>query len=792
MELLFASRYGTDTVVSSLRAEAAWLALEHQDICAEMVRREPTTLIQNGDPSSLPLNVRRDLLLRYASLHQTGDINNDRLDDRALWLFSRGDLADAVISAWSCNTRDDFRIYALRIVRDGRLASCLSLWREVLAQQLGEKSRDHLRTVALEAARACSDTDALMQTASALVANPGDFGEATATHLAEVLFPQHLSVTQVVAVIADCKPLSGNSVGGFAYALDKFFAACRNSDERTALLGGLADLALTPPFKDDHSGLSRRHQRLAEHLAPLSMQALDELGTGRPAPELIRALMAIERGDRSHRHDDEEKLAASVHSRPLVNQALLWADVDGASDFSSARPGRPEYTYQIHLYGRSLWGFGIGDLPWLLDDVKSTRVLSDRRMALGLAVGVLMGAGDWETKKSILTDAVKGQTELERALVELSTPPSPSATVERMAIRESVYRKKREAEETDAKQSWRNLRSDLQADPSRISNAARLSPPDAVGFPDLQNLTRWLCLHTGDASEKKAVLQWRALEIGFGSAALAVAYREGMTYFWRATPPRWPERRDGGVMTMYFVTEIAFAGVCLEAGEDADWAKKLTPAEALRASELACRSGNSRPTWLRDLVKEHPTIALPELRRTLSEEWNAPNDNQRRFLYDFAHATEEFMPEVRNLLIEIVLGAHPPAPRAAELGVRIVQHARGFVDRTKLAATANARLDAAVEGSDPEPIAVNIALLILADTKVGVGRLRDWIDGPNARKERAAVMLARLFGRDHALVPRELNSISVEDLTALSRLAYTEVSPLGGRRARRQLHARPS
>ncbi len=780
MELLFASRYGTDTVVPSLRAEAAWLALWHQDVCAELVRREPTTLIQNGDPASLPVSVRRDLLLRYATLHQSGDISNDRLDDRALWLFSRGDLADAVIAAWGCNTREDFRLHALRIVRDGKLSKCQPLWREVLAQPLREKSRDYLRAVALDVARACCDTDALVQAAATLAASPGQFGEVTATHLTEMLFPQHFSVQQLLAVIAECQPVSGNSVGGFAYVLDKLFAACRNREERTALFGGLADLAITAPFKDEYSGISRRHHRLAEHLVPLVMQALEELASGYPAPELIRALMAIERGDRYHRHDKEKKLAESVQGRPLVNQALLWADVDGASSLSPARPERPEYIHQIHLYGGSLWGFGIGDLQWLIGDITGTRVLSDRRMALGIAVGVLMQAGEWDARQLELANAVKGQIELERALTELSTPPPPSAAMERMAIRDNVYKKKREAEEAEAKQCWRNLRAELQAEPSRISDPVRLAPPDVIGFHDLQNLTRWLCSHTGNGSEDKAVLHWRALEAGFGSAAIATAYRNAMQYFWRVMPPRWPERKDGGVLTTYFVTELAHAGVCLEAAEDADWAKRLTPAEALRASELACRSDNSRPAWLDDLIKEHPAIAILELRRTLDAEWIAPNDNQRRFLYDYAHANGEIIPEVRDLLIELALGDKPPAVRAAELSLRIIQHARNWVEAAKLAATATARLDNVTNDSDAELVAVNIALLLMADAKAGFGRLQNWIDSaaPDSRSQRALFMLARLFGRDHALVPRELNTISVEDLLDLSRLAYKEINLL--------------
>ena len=106
--IFFAERYGVKTVVPSMRAAAAWLALKHPDFRDEVISREPLLLIQNGDPGSLPLPAKRLLLAVYAERHVVGEIAEDRMDHRAIWMFAQPELADAIRQAWNVNTRQGF------------------------------------------------------------------------------------------------------------------------------------------------------------------------------------------------------------------------------------------------------------------------------------------------------------------------------------------------------------------------------------------------------------------------------------------------------------------------------------------------------------------------------------------------------------------------------------------------------------------------------------------------------------------------------------------------------------
>ena len=164
--LLFADRYGVETVVPSLRAVAAWLSLWHPDILNEVIRREPLTLVAYGDPGSLSIPVREQLLLAYASKQAKAELSDERLEPRALWMFADKQLAAAVKNAWALNTREDFRFDLLRLIREGAIEDAASLAKSVA---LDKHADQYHRIVAVQAAEACGDGATLTAVAKALL-----------------------------------------------------------------------------------------------------------------------------------------------------------------------------------------------------------------------------------------------------------------------------------------------------------------------------------------------------------------------------------------------------------------------------------------------------------------------------------------------------------------------------------------------------------------------------------------------------------------------------------------------
>ena len=160
--LLFADRYGVETVVPSLRPAAAWLAIRHADIRAEIVRREPLILLRHGAPDALPMEARKHLVTTFATKHAASEIADDSLDHRGLWMFAHPALADAIRKAWRLNDGADFRADLLMLIREGPIPGCVDLAR-VVASDGGEN--DYHRIVALGAMAACDDRQGLGEVA---------------------------------------------------------------------------------------------------------------------------------------------------------------------------------------------------------------------------------------------------------------------------------------------------------------------------------------------------------------------------------------------------------------------------------------------------------------------------------------------------------------------------------------------------------------------------------------------------------------------------------------------------
>jgi hypothetical protein len=157
-DVLFAETYGVETIIPSLRPAAAWLALSNSDIRDEVILREPHVLLQHGDPGSVPMEARKRLLSTLAEKHARGGISDDRYDNRALRMFSKPELSQAIKQAWSVNKRPEFRLDLLRLIREGSLKECVALVRSAMKDP---KAYDHARIVALEALRKFGDDEGL-------------------------------------------------------------------------------------------------------------------------------------------------------------------------------------------------------------------------------------------------------------------------------------------------------------------------------------------------------------------------------------------------------------------------------------------------------------------------------------------------------------------------------------------------------------------------------------------------------------------------------------------------------
>jgi hypothetical protein len=773
-QLLFAERYGVQTVVPSLRAIAAWLALWQPKILNEIIRREPLTLIGYGDPGSLSIAVREQLLLAYASKQAKAELSGERLEARELWMFADGQLASAVKKAWELNPREDFRFDMLRLIREGGIKDAAPLAKSVA---LDKTADDYHRIVAVQAADACHDTATLTAVATALLRNAEAASPKLAPAGALTLYPQFLSTANLLKVIERSQQPAKHSTDGFGYQLKDFYAKAPDSAARIALLRGVAELSLAKPFKDDFRRISARFTDIAKHLHDLTRNEALQLGDSDPPDHLIRLLMVVERAGRDgFTKEETPQLHQLVRRSPKLNRALFWADV--AEQRANGKHGPVVAHWQVFLSGNAtFWSFSEADLPWLNNDLASRTAIEDKQVALSAILEVLHRADRLRSEAGQLRTVIQAKPVLLEQLNAALSPPPESDLMRKHRLQSEAYDLKAKARREKDETSWIEFRDALLKNPSLISNPSNINSWKA-GMYRLHYLSNWLHKRTG-VDVPRAALQWRLLEEGF-SREVAEAYRNGMKQVWRFVKPVRPIRKPGGVIATKVPTILAFAGVGIEAAEDPDWTRHLSVKEAILAARHGCRAEQHYPEWLDALVMSWPKAVLPILKEEIDHEYEATSPSLMIFLHRYAGVSTPIPQPVQQLLLAAFLKSDAKDASILRTTLNVIRNLElDSTQRTALYHKSKARFAAHSKAKRDDFALSYLALLLVIDADAALPVLRNWLsNAPKAvRQARAETTLSSLFDRYDPVISISLATASTKTLEALLHLAYSYIRP---------------
>ena len=773
-QLLFADRYGVETVVPSLRAEAAWLSLWQPDIQKEVIRREPLTLLAHGDPGSLSVPVREQLLLRYATKQATAEVSDERLEPRALWMFAHEQLAPAVRKAWQMNSREDFRFDLLRLIREGGIKGAAPLAKSVA---LSKTADEYHRIVAVQAAEACGDSVTLAAVAKALLRKPGAASPRLASSLALVLYPKYLSTRDLLKVIEKSQPPRRYSAEGFGYQLQQFSDQAPDNVARTTLLRGLADLSLSKPFTDDFRRVSSRFDDIAKHLHDLTRDETLQLGNSTPPLYLIRLLMVVERAGREgFTKEEKPQLHELVRASPTLNRELFWADV--AEQRANSAHGPVLRHWQVYFSGNApLWTVAEADLAWLNNDLVARPNIEDKQLALSAILQVLHQNGRLAAEESNLRAVVGSEPILLAQLQAELTPPPEDPTMRTHRLRNALHQLKAKAQEDSDKASWIKFQEALVKTPSLLTNPSNLSSWKAGVFR-LHYVSNWLQKRTG-ADTPKAANEWRLLEEGF-NRQVAEAYRDGMKRLWRLVKPIRPIRKPGGAVTTKVPSILAFSGVGVEAAEDLDWALHLTNKEAALAARHGCRAEQNYPKWLDALIISWPKSVLPVVKEQIDREWNSRSGVWMTFLHRYGAPACTIQQPIQRLILSAILKWEASGDAVLRTTLKVIRNLRlDALERAQLYSTAKARHAVHVRAKRADFAVSYLALMLMLDPDAAFATLRKWLNAaPKAtRQTRAETTLGVLFDRHDPLISVALTTASTTTLEALLRLAYSHIHP---------------
>jgi hypothetical protein len=775
--LLFAETAQGDKVVRpSMRPVAAWLSIWQQGIFAEVKEREPEILLNHGDPQSLRLPQRAEVLRAYVDRYGKGGWRGLHVPTLQVHRFASPELSPCVKSMWAAGIENsEVRDLIFELIGAGKLADCADIAHDVVVNARASHTE---RIDALDALIALGD-GRLIQIAASIETDvalwPADIARSAILRL----FPKHLAVRQLCTVLHRAKEPE-HTIGGLSSELPQLigeakFTPAALDELRVGLTALVAEGAEWQANKSPQTR-TKRPDLVSSLIATCIRQFGERIGT----PDLFRSSVLALRfteGEHSHEQPSEDLRSLLADTSSEDREAAFWAD---DAFLQALHPIKDAWGRVFQLSHRG--GVRLTpekDRTWVLRRLadKNNSVL-EREMMLWAAIIEVRQPGD---------EVMKVLKELKPYVADC---PSLITLIEnRVKETASGSEEVRRFEKESAKEKRRNASRDAKARASWIEFWQKIaSNPDAV-FDDTRadntawNL--WQAMERSGSNSRASGWNRRFIERQFGSD-VADRLRVTLQRMWRKYTPTLRSERPADEKNRFLVKwQLGLAAIYAEA-EDPCWATKLTEDEARLAARYAPIELNGFPSWLDALVSAHPQAVDAVLGEELSLSLREPMDDSNSAIslqnvrYASPRVAALFIPRIKAWLDE-TRSARPSNDASVEgrlsQAVDVLMQSNDQNTREMLQEVAAKELSQGLESACTK---VWMPVLMQLNPEAGVAALEAGLNTIQPSERGVGVKwFSTLFGQDHRGTTVNLRraEFSPHLLLRLVRLAYHHVRP---------------
>lgn len=406
----------------SLRPVTAWLASEQPHLRNEIRQIEPETLMQEGDPESLPPSVRAQILRSFVERHGPGGWRGLHVPAIQLNRFAAPDLSSEVCALWAKGIEnEEMRELLLKLAEFAPLPDMADAAWAAVSNPQGAEQAAALRVLhRLE--------DPRLRKLSARMARKGNGFKQRFTEFALVqLFPDFMTATQARTILRALPP-PRETIGMLDYTWPHVIAA---GDMPTVALVKLRDVLtdlLLGALKQKRRyrlGSDRTHLALA--LAACCGVLMERQGLDGDQARAIAVAYGgawDKYGNRSS-GDHGKRLKEKANALPThQRQALFWAThalLDGHL------PKDHGFSWRFELEEDLILDLTQADLEWLIRDLgNKEHPEAIREVALSVIFSLIRGLVQSEAEQQKLRDAVVDVPKLGKHLQQFLAPPSLS------------------------------------------------------------------------------------------------------------------------------------------------------------------------------------------------------------------------------------------------------------------------------------------------------------------------------------------------------------------------------
>jgi len=650
--LFFRNQYGLDIVVPTLRPILPWLAILDEKIRERVRKVAPEIIFEGGDPSQLPLEVRRYILREVCEQMADGATGRSMRDYAAVQRFANPDLTDdvrALMRQYADN--EDLTAFLLRMVWLGQLAGALP---EAMYIALTPTTEQYTRIAAVRAIKAIGSNEDQEHVRQSFLTEAPELEREWFAELIEGVQPTEQILVWLLACLDKSEPKEPYTFDHLSDCVTEFVGRA-DIELLPQLITGLNRLLSLPPM------IERRHCEVSEKFQWLmtpACKAVERLILPRHSISLEPDSLAIlhkfsaMRGYGSNELTEvKAEFAKLVPAWKELNRALFWLEVQRSREAVDKKRGeRLTDFWQASIFG-SFWRFEAGDFGYVSEEISRQTLLDDRLVALSLAFNLYKSAKRPPAWCKQLKKLVAGNDELSERLGTYLRPPAQNRDSRRWKQQELKWKMQDEArQKKQAKYhaDWKKyLNENLEENRAALRNKSGT----------VTKTLHYLFDQTRDkksSSGRWTEYNWKSLIPEYGEE-VARFYRDGTVSLWRDHVPKL--RSEGAPFNKTTLAVIiGLVGIEIEANETKDWPKNLSTAEVERACRYASFELNGFSTWFPKLFEMHPKIVcdflMQEIRYELSIE--QPESETHYVLSDVSWsgqwAWDQIAPRIYDLL----------------------------------------------------------------------------------------------------------------------------------------------
>jgi hypothetical protein len=578
--LFFRNQYGLEVIVPTLRPILPWLAILDQKISKRIEKVKPEVFFEGGDPSQLPLEVRRHILQKVCAQIANSDIGHSIRDYAAVQRFANSDLTNDVCTLLQAYVDNGELVeFLLRMVWLGQLTGALP---EAMRVALDPTAEEYSRTAAFKAIKVIGSQEDQENIRQGFLAEATELNREWLTELVEGTQPTEQTVDWLLACLAKSQSKEYFTVDYLMDGVTEFVSSAdiKLLPKIVEYLNRLLDL---PPM------IERRYCEISEKftwlIAPAST-AVKRLALARhPASLQTSSLGILRKCSTAYDHGIDDLAATKEEFSKLVsewnelNRALFWFEVEKSrEDLDKKRGERLVRWWNVSLF-EAFWQFSEDDFEYMSEEIMRQTLLDNRLVALSLAFDLCMKNNQSAPCLTQLQKLVASEKELTDQLKKYLKPPENqySNRWKQQKVKREKHIKTQQEKQEKYHTDWKIFFSDNldKAKAALDEQPGKLTHHLLYLFDQIRDKKS----KTGRWTEYK----WRSLISDYGEE-VARFYRDSTVSFWRQYEPKLRSEGAPFNQTLHAVI-IGLTGIEIEFNESKDWSENLTTAEV----ELACR-----------------------------------------------------------------------------------------------------------------------------------------------------------------------------------------------------------